>query len=398
MKYILYCITLLLIPISFLFKRNRKKWAFGSNLGFTNNAKYFFLYVSEIKLNDCIFPLWISSNREEASYLRALGLNAFYRWSLKGVYHALTSKIWIYDSYVSDINLFAFGNSTRINLWHGVGIKKIEYQITSGPLYMVFHSSNLITKIKNLYFFIKPTYFLTTSQMMKEHFSNAFRIQQSKCIDGFYPRCAILLENSFAARNFIERYEPVITKQLVKKLCEYNYVYLYMPTWRDAGENFLDGKNWNFDRINQILSQKSEFLIIKMHPNTHIRLSSQYSNIAILDKNLDVYPLLPFTNCLITDFSSIYYDYILMKHKQIILYLPDYSNYIAKDRDLAFDYDKYTIGEKIYTFEDLLSAILDHNSIKSTDSEDISSIRKFFWGENNLNLKDLYQRLKCTIS
>ena len=363
MKYILYCITLLLIPISFLFKRNRKKWAFGSNLGFTNNAKYFFLYVSEIKLNDCIFPLWISSNREEASYLRALGLNAFYRWSLKGVYHALTSKIWIYDSYVSDINLFAFGNSTRINLW-----------------------------------LIKPTYFLTTSQMMKEHFSNAFRIQQSKCIDGFYPRCAILLENSFAARNFIERYEPVITKQLVKKLCEYNYVYLYMPTWRDAGENFLDGKNWNFDRINQILSQKSEFLIIKMHPNTHIRLSSQYSNIAILDKNLDVYPLLPFTNCLITDFSSIYYDYILMKHKQIILYLPDYSNYIAKDRDLAFDYDKYTIGEKIYTFEDLLSAILDHNSIKSTDSEDISSIRKFFWGENNLNLKDLYQRLKCTIS
>lgn len=46
---------------------------------------------------------------------------------------------------------------------------------------------------------------------------------------------------------------------------------------------------------------------------------SSLSNITYVSPELDVYPILPFTDVLITDYSSIYYDYLLMDHKGCIL-------------------------------------------------------------------------------
>ena len=73
--YVLSCIT----------PRNKKKWLVGSHVGFSGNPKYFFIYVvAECKMKKCY---WIAATRAEERKIRELGFPAYYRWSIKGVFH-----------------------------------------------------------------------------------------------------------------------------------------------------------------------------------------------------------------------------------------------------------------------------------------------------------------------
>lgn len=97
---------------------------------------------------------------------------------------------------------------------------------------------------------------------------------------------------------------------------------------------------------------------------------------------MDVYPLLPKTDVLITDYSSIYYDYILMPEKDVLLFPFDYQDYIRNSRDLAYDYLTYTPGVKVWNFDDLLRTIKEDKSLFFIEREWAIST---FWGESYNN-------------
>ena len=59
---------------------------------------------------------------------------AFYLWSLKGLFYSLIAGRYIYTFSVSDINPWTIGWTKRVNLWHGVGIKNVEFKCKLGPL------------------------------------------------------------------------------------------------------------------------------------------------------------------------------------------------------------------------------------------------------------------------
>ena len=80
------------------------------------------------------------------------------------------------------------GRAVKVNLWHGVGIKNIEYAISLGPLRHVLYTDSLRQRIDNNWHFIKPDIFLSTSPMMTRHFAKCFRIPQEACIESAYPR------------------------------------------------------------------------------------------------------------------------------------------------------------------------------------------------------------------
>ena len=69
-----------------------------------------------------------------------------------------------------------------------------------------------------------------------------------------------------------------------------------------------------------------------------------------------LYPILPYTDVLITDYSSILYDYVLMENKGVILYLYDYQEY-TKERNFTMPFDELVIGERADTFEQWLDLI-----------------------------------------
>ena len=178
--------------LSWVIPRNRNIWVFGSYAGgFNDNSKYFFIYVNENSKELGLQPVWISSDRKTVDEIRAKGFEAFTKWSFQGVMLSLLSGVYIYSAYVSDINTWTSGRALKVNLWHGIPLKKIEFDITSGVLEPIFNGT-LKSKIRFISHYIKPDFFLSVSETTSKVFSSAFRVPVSSCLPFGYPRNSIL--------------------------------------------------------------------------------------------------------------------------------------------------------------------------------------------------------------
>lgn len=363
----------LLLGISYCCIRNKKKWVFGCHTGFMDNPKYLMLERNSQYPNDCI---WISSSKDDIKKVKHIGLKAYFNRSLFGIYHCLTAGVYVYSHDLYDINKWLSGGAQKVCLWHGVGIKKIGQTNSS----VFFYGKN-------------PDIFLSTSPFMTQHFKHYLHLPEAtQIIEGVYPRCEILSYPLSKLMGHVEKYEDDKMIYFIKYLEKFRKVYFYMPTWRDDKSDFITHAKIDFEKLNFYLEQNNCLFILKLHPNTNIDLDSilKYKNICILEKNMDIYPILPFTNVLITDYSSIYYDYLFLK-KEIILFLFDYEEYIKNCRELAYDFDLYTtIGNKVYNFNDLITLMKQDK----TNTDNHYDLKNIFWANQNRALTLINSILK----
>lgn len=381
----------LLLLVSYLFPRNKKIWCFGSE--FFGNTKYLFIHMSNSQKN--IRCIWITEPRN-VKKIKDLGYEVYDRWSLKGVWFCLIAGVYLYNSYPSNVNLYTMGRAKLVNLWHGIALKRCDRQITVGPKAKIYQSKGLINRLRYLNFRIHPDIVLSTAPVVTDNYSEAFGVGKERFIEGMYPRCALLTQQLSDVSSFVNQYESEETKKIVKQLGNYDYVYVYMPTFRDSGDNFILNSDFDFQEVNKVLKSNNRALLLKLHPDSQLQLNSNLENIIMLDKNVDIYPILPFTHCLITDYSSIYFDYMLMKGKQIILFTPDKSDYISKSRELVYDYDKVVVGRNATNFTQLLELLGMSNPFFTIDG--IDDVRKKFWQHEIDTIDQLVEEIKNRIN
>lgn len=223
-----------------------------------------------------------------------------------------------------------------------------------------------------------------------------FRIPMEKCILTDYPRNEILLCPEEKRTRFIEQYEPKETLRFIEQIRRFKKVYIYMPTWRNNGSDFFKQSGINFKRLEEALQTTHSCFILKLHPFTQMDLSivKDYPHIIPFEKQCDINTILPYTNCLITDYSSVYSDYVLL-NKEIILFPFDLEySYNRKDYDRnnlekkrwygnsptvdLDDYNKYYLGVRVQTFEELIALIINRVDCHLTE-EDHSFLMKAFW-------------------
>lgn len=102
----------------------------------------------------------------------------------------------------------------------------------------------------------------------------------------------------------------------------------------------------------------------------------QSSHLMLLDSHVDIYTLLPYTQVLITDYSSILYDYLLMEDKDVILYLYDYKTYV-RERDFNYPFLENVAGSMVYDFEALLRVM----KSRDYDRSNYVPVNERFWGD-----------------
>ena len=378
MKFIAYIICYLIYPFSFLFPRSRRKYVFGSYRGsFADNAKYLFLYSTEHGDRDIDY-IWLSTRRATVKKVRSLGLRAFWVLEPRGVWHALTSRYWFVNSYTSDIMFCLSGRAVCINLWHGVGIKRIEYNATSGPLADRYMKKDKYDVFCHPESFRKPDWVLSSTPYQNHFFSTSFRIPVSRCLEMGYPRNRILTTSEEERSRFVGRFEPQQTSELISRLKGYNKVYIYMPTFRDSQLTVFT-QCMDLERLNRIMADTNSMLILKPHAN--VRLTENFSsltNIMLASPIMDIYPILPYVHVLITDYSSIIYDWLLMEGKDVILYLYDYDAYV-RERDFFYPFDENVTGCRVDSFDSLCSVI--ESGDYTIDKEERKRILERFWGE-----------------
>ena len=353
---------LILIPLSYLCFLNKRRWMVGSNMGYTGIPKHLFIYVNE-NFAGSIDAYWITDKKSEFAGLKSLGIPVAYKWSFNGIILALTAKVYFYNSYVSDINEYTFGNVVRFNLWHGVALKHIER--TKKHPEKKYVTNNPFVKLRYFRFLIRPTFVLTSSPTQTELFARSFDVKLEQCVEAIYPRNKILNYSTNELREYIIRNEnnPNLLR-IFDKMHEFDHRIIYMPTWRDSGRNFLKQIGLDLIQVNRILKDINGCLLLKLHPATKLDIDvSKLSNVILLDRNIDIYPLLPLTDCLLTDYSSIYFDYVLMNNKRVIFYIPDFEKYTNGDRDFAFPFQTSIEGEMIYDFSTLIESLKQWDSV-----------------------------------
>lgn len=375
-KFFKYLICYIFYPFSFLFIRRGKRFAFGCPKNrFEGNPKYLFIEYSRKGYD----VAWISADKAVVEEIRAKGLKAYPLLSLKGLHRALTSRWWIVGAYSSDILFFLSGGVKILNLWHGVGLKLCEFNIKSGPLADRYYHKTLKERFFHPEVYRRPDLFLSASAFQTALFSPAFRISAGRCIEEGYPRNRILLWNEEKRHKFIDRYEPDSIRGLIEQIKGFKKVYVYMPTWRDSGASAME--NFDCSRLSAVLERHDSALIVKDHFNNHDGGAFRDGNIFHLHPSEDIYPVLPYTSTLITDYSSVLYDYILMDGKKVILYIFDYSAY-TEERDFFYPFEENVVGEKAYSFEELLS-IIDRGEKDLDEQKREELVRKFWDGKQS---------------
>lgn len=377
LKFLAYIACYIFYPFSYLFPRTDKILIYGSYRGaFCDNAKYLFLYANEhLKSRRSI---WITTSRKTVERVRSLGYEAYLVTSPKGLYYALRGKYWFVNTNTADILFCLSGGAKVVNLWHGVPMKAIEFGITEGDLAKRYQDREFWEVFYHPACFRRPDYMVSTTDFFDEVFSRCFRIRKDQCLQVGCPRNRMLQIPLEEVQQFIDTYEEKSTQQLITQLQSYDKVFVYMPTWRDSQRDWFAG-GIDLESFNECLRKKNAFALMKPHFNTIVDTSVAYSNLKFIDNKFDMYCILPFTDVLITDYSSVLYDYILMPEKKVILFHYDYEEYV-QSREFLFPIEDNLVGKRAYSFNELIHII--ETDDYEMDPTALAHIREMFWGNS----------------
>jgi len=363
---------ILLLPVywlSFLVPRDKKIWLFGSTFGrrFADNPKYLFLYISQHREQFGIRSIWITHKKEIVELLQGNGYEAYYYHSLKGIWFALRGKVYIFDNYSKDINFWQSGGSLKVNLWHGVGNKKINYDNIHDR---VRHPRNAW---ENLCFFPrrlsdeKPGhYVLATSSLMCRIFAGAFRVSQGHVIEAGYPRNDYILKGDI--ENIFSEEESAAYDRISRWREEGKKVVLYMPTFRESETKFQ--KVMDMEKWNAYLLKSNILFLTKLHPKSKLRGQfgeDCFSNILNLDADMDPYVFLEQADVLVTDYSSVYSDFMLLD-RPVVAFWYDYEEYIEHSRESYFDFREYmpeVAAKNLAELEQAISCVLKEDTCRA---------------------------------
>lgn len=319
-------------------------WLFSStdNSHYNYNSRYLFEYVKE-NLPE-ITPLFVINDPELRNSLSSkYGKQYFIETeSIQGIRQALSAGVWF-----TSAGLPAYGTGLHkkrliINLWHGVPLKKIALLDPN------------LKKAARIYFkkIFSENYtcILTTSHELIPLMARSFAVSEDKIKVWGQPRNDGLFQKNDCRE---------ILGQLFPDLPEYTKTVLYAPTFRDYGQvQLFPFKDFDQKQLEAFLEEKNMLLFIRTH------VAEQGSTAPYLGKRIrflgneqaeDVTGILNIFDCLITDYSSIYIDYLLTDKPMI--FLPYDRQQYLDGRGMNFDYDDVTPGPKPETFNDFLDAL-----------------------------------------
>ncbi|ACM92915.1 putative glycerol phosphotransferase [Nautilia profundicola AmH] len=306
------------------------------------NIKHMYLYYIKNK-KDAVL---LTDNEEQYKELLKYNLPVVKLFSWRGyLYTALAKKIYL-DHFILDYLDYVSNKQITIQLWHGIPIKPIR------------------DRSKYNYNFVVST----SNFLNKEVFKKVFNAK--KYLNYGYPRNDILLNKKVNELDLILS-DKQIYKQVLENKRDGKTIIIYMPTFRENGFELFP---LNFKKLNEEMQKTNAVFYVKLHPYVLDKYrdsikEENYSNVIFYNTSGDVYPILKYVDILVTDYSSIMYDFLLL-NRPMIFFNYDFEEYVeARKRDLGedllFDYYKFTPGPKVRTQSELVEEI--DNVIRGKD-------------------------------
>lgn len=210
-----------------------------------------------------------------------------------------------------------------VNTWHGTPIKTLGASMSSGVRDIWRNQNQFIMSDVLLY----PNEF-TRDNMLRDF-----------CLGTLY-KGDVLLQGYPRNDAFFQRDIDREGLRHVLRL-EDKRVFLYMPTWRGISLGGINKDKYGkelvaiFSALDEQLSEEV-VLLVKLHQSVAIDdLGVAFKRIRFVPEASDIYEVLPLVDALVTDYSSVMFDY-LYSGRPVVLFLYDYEHY-AKERGFYFD-------------------------------------------------------------
>lgn len=395
-KYWMQIFLLPILGISYLFPRDKKIWVFGSTFGrrFAENPRYLYLYLCQNHPEE-IRCIWITHKQEIVDFLTEKGYEAYCCHSPKGIWYSLRAGVYIFDNYSKDIDFWLSGGALKVNLWHGSGNKKTNHDNLFDK---VRHPKNKWEKWKTWLRRLsdeKPSHYtLATSEAMAEIYTSAFAADRSHILVDGQPRNDILLSyEECKIKNLLTKEEERL-KQQIQEWKKENVLIGYLPTFRDSEKLFFDVMD--LSAFNEYLRAHNYFFLTKLHPKSKLKAVFEeisYSNIANAEAEIDLYSFLGEVDLLVTDYSSVYTDFMLL-NRPVVAFQFDEAEYTSDTRDYYIDQDTYMPERKAFTMQELEKEIVDVLREDSCAKQRVVSRNRMFSYTDGRSSERLYQKIR----
>lgn len=203
---------------------------------------------------------------------------------------------------------------TYVNIWHGTPLKKLG-KMKPGAIHRDAVASHNFTM---------ADYMLFANDYSVEHILRDMDAEAVTCARGLmlgYPRTGILFDGT--------------VREKVRRECtlEDKNVSVWMPTWNDSQTS--EEISGFLKKIDGLL-EDDQVLYVNLHHRTGAGVNyDDMLHVRRFPDNYDTYEFLTAADSLITDYSSVFFDYAVTRRK-IILHCPDQQRY-SDSRGLYMD-------------------------------------------------------------
>lgn len=318
----------------------------GNGRNYSGNPRYIYEEILNQGLNDefkCVWSLIDTDIKIPGNPVKVR------RSYFKFLYYTLRSGAWIFDAR----HLYYLRKNKKakyVQTWHGTPLKKLaldmEYMDMNGSqdierYHQEFRNNSLLWQ-----------YLISQNPFSSEIFRSAFDFK-GEMLEIGYPRNDILIN-----RNNAEDIDEIKGRFNIPKDKK---IILYAPTWRDNqyhnNNEYKFATEMDFDKMHKELGDEYT-LIVKFHYLVKENIDwSRYDNFVIeCDAEWDIQELYLISDMMITDYSSVMFDYSILK-RPMIFFAYDLDNYKNNLRGFYFDMFEEVPGPICQTNEEMIEFI-----------------------------------------
>lgn len=325
--------------------RDDDLWVFGARGGRTvgENSKYLFLHVAA----ECpdVRAVWVAHDDDVVRTLRERGYEAHRAGSLQGRLLQLRAGVVFLTHNFDDVDWWSVGGALTVMLWHGSPLKYISWDAELRDLPWPVDAA-----MRSMY--ERYDVVLATSEATLGPIVSGFRLPYHRFAPVGYPRTDAFLGDVPDADVGVDAGAMARFEELDGD------VVLYLPTYREVAD---DRPTTRLDedalaRLDETCARRGAHLVYKTHPQESLEVDlDPYPRVHRFSEGCDVYPLLPHTDVLVTDYSSVYLEYLLLD-RPVVFYPYDLARYRER-RGLYYDYDAVTPGPRATDLDGLCATL-----------------------------------------
>lgn len=359
------------------------KIVFFSYPEYSGNSRYLYEYINE-NYKDYFDIFWYCNYNDNENIYIKNNLN-YIKFDDEKTKKTIENSNIIFDTHGIAIK-FDLSNVIYVNLWHGVGPKKAGFLVDENKITEedLKYSNEMENNID---------YFVTPSKLWNYIHGQLFNTNHHRMLDLGVSRNEIILKSKKEIKSF-KKFEKTI---------------FYLPTFMNNGNrkddpsksvtNLINLKKYDENKIIEYLEKNNYLLIVRYHPSEkNLHNIPKHPNVLNLDnaylekENIELYEIINNADVLITDYSSVYIDFMLLNKP--IIFAHGNDEVYEKNRDFIFDdYDFWfsdNIVKDIDDMIDMITQVLTKYDDKTIIKQNSLFLGKDYYNKNNNASKNIY--------